>query len=77
MQGYAKEKSEQDRIVSALEDRRLALAEELERANLRLAHYEESQAEIEAREDDLRRQRQSLVESVDQPEQGQRSRPCF
>ena len=71
MQGYAKEKTEMERSISMLEEGRCALAEELERANLRLGQYEATHEEIEAREAMLHQQRQSLEQSVGDAEQSE------
>lgn len=70
MQGYAKEKSELESTVQALEEKRTVLAEDLERTQLRLSEYEGAQAEIAAREHDLHRQRLSLQESIGDEEKG-------
>ena len=70
VEGYASEKKTLDESVRSLEDGRELLVVELEHAKARLQELEESHQDMEAREEELQRQRQALEESIGSEEQG-------
>lgn len=70
LQGYVNEKDQLNESVQSLEDKKELLAGELERTRTRLECLEEVHADMEAREEDLQRQRQALEQSFGHEEQG-------
>lgn len=72
LEGYTSEKKQTDETLRSLEDGKEALIVELERTRSRLQDLEESQVEMEQRENNLARQQEVLSQSMGQEEQGTR-----
>ena len=70
VQGYSNEKSESEQQVQVLEEKQEALIRELEAARLRLGDLESAHTDLAAREEDLRKQREAIEQSVGDEEQG-------
>ena len=70
VEGYASEKKGLDESVRSLEDSKELLIVQLEHAKARLHELEESRDDMEAREEELQRQRLVLEDSFGIEEQG-------
>ena len=70
VEGYASEKKGLDESVRSLEDSKELLIVQLEHAKARLHELEESHDDMEAREEELQRQRLVLEDSFGIEEQG-------
>lgn len=70
VEGYASEKKGLDESVRSLEDSKELLIVQLEHAKARLHELEESRDDMEAREEELQRQRLVLEDSIGIEEQG-------
>lgn len=71
VQGYQTEKQETDSTIQRLEEKQVALVTELESARLRLGVLEEANSNIEAREEEVRRQKEAIEKSIGSEQQGQ------
>ena len=70
VEGYASEKKGLDESIRSLEDSKELLIVQLEHTKARLHELEESREDMEAREEELQRQRHVLEDSIGIEEQG-------
>lgn len=74
LQGYRGEREEQDARLQSLEDSKEGLVIELEQTKRRLVELEAAQSDLDARSDDLARQRAEWEQGIGAQEQGKS--PC-
>ena len=70
LEGYVSEKKELEDTLKTVEEEKEALVSHLEMARAHLTDFQDSEADLTAREDHIQRQTLALEKSIGQEEQG-------